>query len=92
MRADVAMRESKDGYIYCGGSKAYLCLGVLHWYDNREDVSLDHTLSNNWQPSKPSELCEACKEAEVLAKSSWAAYTGMAAHLRNRHCTCKKEE
>ena len=91
MRADEALKASKDGYIYLNGIRALIKHGILHWYFDGTHVHLSAALHGDWQPSRPVELCEACKEAEVIGKTSWEAVTIMAAHLREYHCTCKKE-
>lgn len=92
MRADEALKESKDGYIWLGDKSAFTSsiTGSLYWCWSFGIVTLEDIMSNNWQPSKPVELCEACKEADMTDEK-----TGMRTletdHLRKWHCVCKKE-
>lgn len=97
MRADEALKESKDGFIYLGAKPAYLIQEALHWKRTNPktvDVPLTLTavLSDDWQPSKPVELCEACKEAGKLKEAATTDDSLMAVHLHKYHCTCQKKE
>ena len=79
MGADEALKQSKDGIIYFNER-----------WDSGGVGSLPRIFAEGWQPSRPVELCEACKEADMTDEK-----TGMRTletdHLRKWHCVCKKE-
>lgn len=95
MRADKALEESKDGTIWIAMAAIVDAFGILWWRDTTTTagggvVPAKSVLSDNWQPTKPAGLCEACIEAKMTDTR-----TGMTTletdHLRKWHCTCKKE-
>lgn len=92
MRADEALKESKDGYIWLGDKGAFTSsiTGSLYWCWSFGIVTLEDIMSNNWQPSKPVELCGACDAAGRLDEN-FGVGTLQADHLRSFHCVCKKK-
>lgn len=94
MRADEAMKASKDKVILFGNKNAAaLCGKNLYWLPLAAFrlVEMEFICIDNWQPSKPVELCEACHEADRLKSSISPIDIMVVVHLRNFHCTCKKE-
>jgi len=90
MRADEALKQSKDGIIYFNGQAARVDAFNILWWDNGGVVSLTRIFADNWQPSKPVKMCAGCDAAGRLDENLGVG-TLQADHLRSFHCTCKKE-
>lgn len=90
MRADEALKASKDGKIWFNNQSARTDAFNILWWDTGSVVSLPRIFAEGWQPSQPAELCEACKDARRLQGFWIAGEATISDHLRKYHCTCKK--
>lgn len=95
MRADEALKQSRDGRIWLNGKSAQLYDRYLMWNGEiRYVVLFSEVISDQWQPAEPTkEKCEACKEYETISHNSCSPNSNhillsYCLHLKQYHCTC----
>lgn len=102
-----ALKETGKARSSLTGSQFYIGYDKddhIKWLRKKDDTVFDELSrgnfeSNDWSPYHPTpEKCEACKEADRIERSMALDEFGetwrliMPTHLRNDHCTCKKEK